>query len=287
MSLKEPRIDHVVINVEGELDAAQERYRRLGFQLTPRGHHSLGTSNHLAIFGDDYLELIGYEAPNAARAAGQWTPGPGLAGLVFKTRDSDALHAELSRRGIALDGPEPKAFFRPVELPDGRSRDARFRTVRLDPAAVSSGRIFFCHHLDPDLVWRPEWQAHANGARDIRQLVIEALQPAASIQLLQKTFGAAATQEIPHGWRLAAGRATVDYLTPEGVRLRFGDATPVRHDERDRKVALVLGTDSLAPAGAVLQANRVAFEANGARRLVVPAAETFGLALVFSTEEAQ
>lgn len=54
-------LDHVVINVADQLDAASALYRRLGFQLTERGHHSLGSSNHLAIFGENYLELLGYE----------------------------------------------------------------------------------------------------------------------------------------------------------------------------------------------------------------------------------
>ncbi|MBS0562523.1 MAG: VOC family protein, partial [Proteobacteria bacterium] len=53
-----PTIDHVVVNVRDRVDAAAEAYRRLGFTLTPRGYHTLGSMNHLAIFGTDYLELI-------------------------------------------------------------------------------------------------------------------------------------------------------------------------------------------------------------------------------------
>ena len=48
-----PQLDHAVINVADRLDDASALYRRLGFQLTPRGHHSLGSSNHLAVFGDN------------------------------------------------------------------------------------------------------------------------------------------------------------------------------------------------------------------------------------------
>ncbi len=55
MSAIAPIVDHVVINVVGGLDDAAAIYTGLGFQLTPRGHHSLGTSNHLAIFHESYL----------------------------------------------------------------------------------------------------------------------------------------------------------------------------------------------------------------------------------------
>ena len=37
--------DHAVIAVR-DLDAAQDTYTRMGFTLTPRGHHSTGSSNH-------------------------------------------------------------------------------------------------------------------------------------------------------------------------------------------------------------------------------------------------
>ena len=48
-----PTLDHVVVNVHDRIDAAAETYRRLGFTLTPRGYHTLGSMNHLAMFGTD------------------------------------------------------------------------------------------------------------------------------------------------------------------------------------------------------------------------------------------
>ena len=59
MSLPIATLDHVVINARDDMDDAADIYRRLGFTLTERGYHSLGSINHLAIFGTDYLELIG------------------------------------------------------------------------------------------------------------------------------------------------------------------------------------------------------------------------------------
>ena len=49
-------LDHLVLTVR-DLDAAEARFRALGFTLTPRAHHPFGTSNNLAIF-DGLVELF-------------------------------------------------------------------------------------------------------------------------------------------------------------------------------------------------------------------------------------
>lgn len=52
-------LDHVVINVLFEMDGAAALMSQLGFTLTARGFHSLGSINHLMAFDDHYLKLIG------------------------------------------------------------------------------------------------------------------------------------------------------------------------------------------------------------------------------------
>ena len=73
MTLPVATLDHVVINARDDMDRAADIYRRLGFTLTERGYHSLGSMNHLAMFGTDYLELIA--VPKAQRPVGStcWT----------------------------------------------------------------------------------------------------------------------------------------------------------------------------------------------------------------------
>jgi hypothetical protein len=80
-----PILDHAVINVDDHLDYAYALFCRMGFQLSARGHHSMGSSNHLAIFGENYLELLGYEPSKDRDERGLWTAPLGLAGLVWKT----------------------------------------------------------------------------------------------------------------------------------------------------------------------------------------------------------
>ena len=54
VALPVPTLDHVVVNVRDEVEAGLDTYRRLGFTMTPRGYHSLGSMNHLAILGTEF-----------------------------------------------------------------------------------------------------------------------------------------------------------------------------------------------------------------------------------------
>jgi hypothetical protein len=77
-----PTLDHVVVTVRDRLDEAHAAYRRLGFTLTPRGHHTLGSMNHLAVFGTDYLELLAVP-PGDARRPVRLKPGTSEAGRFY------------------------------------------------------------------------------------------------------------------------------------------------------------------------------------------------------------
>ncbi|AJC20978.1 VOC family protein [Pandoraea pulmonicola] len=279
-----PVLDHVVINVKGELEASVDIYRRLGFSLTERGHHSLGTSNHLAIFGENYLELLGYEAGKST-ARPDVTQAPlGLTGLVFKTQDSHGLFNALQERNIGVE--TPAEFFRPVRLPDGTTQDARFRTVRLAAELVRNGRTFFCHHFTPENVWRDEWRDHPNGVTDIVGFVIASPNPAVTAALYDRVFGpgvlAAAGSQ---GYSLAAGRARVQFITPAEAEQRFGNVETT-DDGSERNVALILRTRSLAQTQATLRENGVPFTTLDDGSVLVAAAEGFRVALQFVEGEA-
>ena len=64
------RFDHVVIAV-GDLSAAVDNYRSLGFDVAAGGRHeSLGTHNAIIRFGLDYIELLAVEDEALARQSG-------------------------------------------------------------------------------------------------------------------------------------------------------------------------------------------------------------------------
>jgi Glyoxalase-like domain len=272
-----PTLDHVVVNVREDMAAAAQQYRRLGFQLTPLGRHTLGSINHLAMFGTEYMELLGVPRGEGGRTdVLDWPVG--LNGVVFATNDSDGLHARLAAAGAPVL--PPLAFSRPVELAEG-ARDAAFRVVRVERAAVASGRMFFCHHLTRDVVWRDEWRRHPNGALGIEAVVISAERPEALGGTLAALFGAAALRPIVGGLRMPMGLARLDVIAPAEVARRFSAAAPSPDGRAEAMVALVLRTTDLAHAAAALAAGGVAGVVREPRRLLVPAGEAFGVTLVF------
>lgn len=273
-----PRVDHAVINVASLLDHAQQQFRRLGFQLTPRGHHSLGSSNHLAVFGENYLELLGYEAVNEHTRKDLWLAPLGLTGLVWKTQDASAVFQHLQRQDIA--GSAPADFFRPVQLNDGSEPNARFRTVPLSADRVPNGRSFFCQHVTPELVWRTEWQRHPNGVSNITGFVIATATPQETASVYAELFGEQALSHDPHGGvEINAGRATVRFITPERATDLFGKI-PEGENGTARMVALEFATASLDLVRQSLKVGEIAFSETDAQ-IVVRAEDGLNVALSF------
>jgi Glyoxalase-like domain len=273
-----PVLDHVVINVAGKLDEAAAQYSRLGFHLTERGHHSLGSSNNLAIFGENYLELLGYLAGNETKRADLWVHPAGLTGLVFKSVDADLVFAAMKERGVPAE--QPMSFSRPVALAGG-AQDARFRVIRVSGEEVQNGRTFFCHHDTPELVYRPEWRAHPNGALDIVEFVIASHAPSRTAALYERMFGGPLLTKVPGGVSFRAGLATVRVLEPATVAERYAGAALVSEDGSDRMVALVFKVPSLDTPRAVLDKTGIGYRpyADG---IVVSHADAANVALGFT-----
>jgi hypothetical protein len=210
MSTIRPIFDHLVVNAGKRLDEAERCYRGLGFALTPRGYHTLGSINHCAVFDEDYLELVGIDT-QAKTVRGELLRYPeGLNGIVFATEDAAGLYARLAAAGAPVA--PPADFARPVVLADG-TQEARFRTVRVAAEASPYGRVYFCQHFTPELVWRKEWQRHANGATGIARAVILSPEPDRTAALYRKLFGDEAVRSIADGFSLAVGEARLDMVT--------------------------------------------------------------------------
>ena len=100
--MSEVSLDHVGIAV-ADLDAGEAQFQRLGFQLTPRGHHTLpppspgaarprtGTGNHCAMLRRGYLEIIGITDPAyQGRLRADLARYEGLHLAAFGTEDAPA-----------------------------------------------------------------------------------------------------------------------------------------------------------------------------------------------------
>ena len=164
-------IDHAVVAVR-DLDRAAATFRELGFTLTPRGHHSIGSQNDCIMLGETYIELL------APLGAHPWLEhyrdflrkGEGLAAIALRTHDADAACDALRSQGVPAK--LPMDLSRPVE-----GGVARFRLVQIEGVAS----VFVCEHQTPELVWRPEWQRHANGASELIGAALAANRPFAAV----------------------------------------------------------------------------------------------------------
>lgn len=215
-------LDHIVINTRFEMDRAQDIFTGLGFTLTPRGHHTMGSHNHLMMFVSDYLELVGIAETDAHKRPEIASSPIGLNALVFKTHDLDKTFARLET--LAMAGEAPKSFSRPVTLRDGSTHDARFRTVTARDEAFPAARLYFCEHLTSDLVWRPEWQVHPNGVRHFSELVIVTARPEESIASLAELLEAHPRTSRGGGQTLALnGGFRLSFITRDEYAGRFGE----------------------------------------------------------------
>jgi len=276
MAALSPVLDHVVIDVRDRIDEARCRFGSLGFQLTPRGRHTLGSVNHLAMFATDYLELLGFAQDGSIRPEIMRFP-IGLNGLVFKTADADLVHDLAAAAGLPIL--PVQSFSRPVTL-DGVARDARFRTTRLDPEKVAMGRVYFCEHQTPDLVWRPEWQTHPNGACAIARVVVATADPQRTARLFRGLFGDEIVADRNGAQIIAAGAAQVELSTPDAVAAEFGEAAAEAAGRTEHMAALGIRVRSLHEAGRCLRS--VPGLHAERHRLVVPAGAAFNTAIAFS-----
>jgi hypothetical protein len=273
-----PRIDHVVVDVGDRLEEAARKYRALGFNLTARERHSLGSSNHLAVFDPDYIELLSPGSGGRPDLAGYPV---GLNGLVFALQEAEALHEDLRARGVPVQ--PVQHFSRTVDLPEGRKGEARFNVIRLEPRAVFDGRAYFCEHLTPELIWRPEWQVHPNGSLALERIAFSARDPNLVADNLDRMFGPGAVarsrREGPHVLR--AGKVAVEIWAQDALSNTLGAAMPDPAGRANYMALLGVRVRSLHGTRAELRTNGIQNAASEANRILVSSAETMNVALEF------
>jgi catechol 2,3-dioxygenase-like lactoylglutathione lyase family enzyme len=173
-------IDHIGLFVP-DMARAARAVERLGFALTPltTQRHKLasgelaatGTANRLAIFRQGYIELLTAVgdtplADQMRRALRRYAGGHLIA---FTSADAEATHARLGKQGF-----EPLPLVRlerGAATPDGERR-ARFSVVRVPPERMPEGRMQFCRHHTPELVWQPQHWDHPNRAQGLTDILL-------------------------------------------------------------------------------------------------------------------
>jgi hypothetical protein len=269
--------DHGVVLVR-DLDAAQDAWRRMGFSTTPRGHHTLGSSNHCMMFGHDYVELLAVPKPHPSMT--YFTEflrrAEGLAAFAFSGSDALAAHASFVRDGFAADAPFD--FSRPVERAGGR--DARFRIVQLPQSGTPGMRAFVCQQFTPELVWLPQDLVHPNGASGVAGIVIACGEVAKVAAAYARLAGVAAVASPARGGRrVRIGRVDVDFVRPAMLDALLRGGAPAGRRGPHAAVLRIAVAD-LGVARGALRSGGVPHQALGERALAVPASFAQGVAVV-------
>lgn len=218
-------VDHAFLLTD-DLDAAAAQWKRLGFSLSPRGTHSVekGTANYTIIFQRDYFELLGVETPVPGNLHQRETiarDGSGLRAIANRIDDARQAREALAALGIKTD--EVGDFSRPLPLPDGSTGTAAFSTTAFANGEAPRGYVFMCQHKTRDMVWRPELQTHANGARALAGIVAVTDAPEAEAQAFARLYAAGVVTAITGGFKVTTGpdSAPILLLTPAAASARW------------------------------------------------------------------
>jgi hypothetical protein len=269
-------LDHGVVYVR-DLAAAATAYRRLGFQLTPRGEHpSLGTANHTMMFERDYLELI--TVVTTGPASSRWArSAEGVAGVALRTRDAREARETLIGRGF--DCPPVVDFERPVALPGGTVA-ARFSVCHLPVEATPVLAGFFCQHHTPEHVWRPEYLRHPNTALGLVAITVVHPEPESVSEAYARLLGRASVHPHAGGIALDLGNTRIWVVSPgyaiarleRRLNLEIGAIRPL---------GLTISVRDLTTVRRVLSAEGLPFHPFGRRSIVVEPTWTQGVYLEF------
>jgi catechol 2,3-dioxygenase-like lactoylglutathione lyase family enzyme len=270
-------VDHVVVVVR-DLQRAASTYARLGFTLTPRGEHSLGSQNHCIMFGVDYIELLA--VPQAHPALAYYrdfvSHGEGLAAIALGCSDADQAHAALSRAGFAAE--PPLEFSRPVKEGNA-ARDARFRIVQLPVGALPGARAFACQHCTPELVWQEPWRRHAVGATGLAGVALAVEDLDAAANAYARVFDEK-PQRIAEGLLVNTGSAPIALASRGSLGRRLdGVALPLR--PRPVVAALFIRVADRLQAARTLERSGLQPVRLKDGSLGVGAEQAHGIALVF------
>ena len=274
-------IDHVIVAVQG-LEDARTVWSRLGFTLSPRGRHiGQGTANYCVMFPTDYLELLGIvdAADLVERLDGFLARREGPMAVAFAPAGTaQAAQAALRRR--QLHPSEPRPLARRIELPEG-SATPRFSLVSLPPEETPGLDCFVCSHLTPELMRRPEWLTHPNGAVGLEAVHVLVDSTSPLLPAYDRLFGIVQVTTTDAVAAVHVGHHRLVFSTPDdfhtmhpGIEIDPGFSPP-------GIVALELGVERLEHTADYLTGRQVGFGEMPGGGLAVPAREANGAILLF------
>ncbi len=282
-------IDHLVLAVR-DLEAARQAYRRFGFTTTPPASHPWGTANSLVQMQGNFLELLAIAEPDRipepepghfsfGRFVGEFLARrEGFAMLVFESADARADREDFLAQGLATY--QPFDFERQATLPDGSEATVGFSLAYVTDPRMPEAAFFVCQQHAPEFFWKPEFQAHANGARQVGEVVMVAAEPAALADHFKRLQGPDSTQVGDNAMIVTTARGRISVVSPALYQQRFGGVTVAKAPTTPYLAGFRIDVANLDTAEAALSQNGVPFRRTDGILQISPD-EAFGVAIEF------
>jgi len=227
-------LDHVAYFVP-HIDTAGPALEKLGFTLTPFSMQShrleaggplvpAGSGNRCVMLKRGYLEFLTPtgDTPVATQLRAAIQRYVGVHSIIFGTAAPELDQARLAVQGFSpLD---PVALQRPLGTPHGEDT-ARFAVVRVPPGTMAEGRVQYCHHLTPHLVWQSRWLKHANHATALSAVMLCVENPADAAARYARFTGLKAAG-AGSSWHLDTARGRLLFSTPAVIKRVFNADPP-------------------------------------------------------------
>ena len=270
-------IDHPLVVVH-DLSAVAEHYAALGFAPRPLGRHPWGTTMRLVQFDGCSIEFMGVEDETlldqhaidgfsfGRTIRDQLREREGIALVALNSADAESDAGIVTARGICCQG--TIQFGREVRLDDGRT--GRTRTtlkIFVDPRLPRLGNFAVQQHR-PDLIFRPDWLQHPNGASRIHQVTIMAERPhwSAVRQRLGGLYGDDALFGRAEGFGAQTGNGCFVVLDQAAVERTYAPLPPaLAAEHRPCCIAIHLSVPDTRPVVSYLTSAGVGFTTEGSQ----------------------
>ncbi len=219
-----PEADEVFLDHVGwfvpDLDGARRALHRLGFVVSPRNLHynadpdgnlvPAGTANRLVTPALGYLEFLAAsgDTPLARQLRTALQRYPGIHLIAFGAADPYRVEKRLTAAGLDL---QPTVRLRRPLEPTAGAPVAEFTVLRAAPGAMPEGRIQFCAHHTPELVWQSGGTVHRNTVDALTDVLLVCEDRTAAVKRYELFTGREARREADDldGIELDRGRLTL------------------------------------------------------------------------------
>jgi hypothetical protein len=171
------------------------------------------------MFDRDYFELlmVPQRLPGSEYYYDFARIGDGLAAIALKTDNARGAYGELTAAALAPS--EPVDFSRPVQLAE-ETKNASFRITKLGLEHTPGGQVFLCQHFTRDVVWRAEYQRHANTATGLAAIAIVSSEVQATAAAYERLFDVKATS-IAEGLLVNTGDTPIAVVSERALAKRL------------------------------------------------------------------